>query len=155
VEFIAPSGSFDGNVKFSTGDGLAQAVYTHGPTPGAVTIRASTLAGEVVLEFTAVGEIGTPTTFRAISGDAQTGAVEETLPLPLRVRVLNEFGVGYPGVPVLWAAQGPGGLSATAGVTDASGYAEVAFTLGSEPGAHTVTANVEGFFPVTFTAVAN
>jgi hypothetical protein len=154
VEFSAPSGSFDQAVKLSGVDGKAQVVYTLGPNPGAVTIRASTLAGEVFVEFTALGEIGAAATFRAISGDQQTGLTGAALASPLRARVTNQYGVGVPGVVVDWSAQGRGLVSEAANETDGGGYAEVTFTLSPEPGPHTVTASVADFIPVTFTAVA-
>ena len=155
VEFSASSGSFDQAIKLSGNDGTARAVYTLGPSAGPVTIVASTKAGEIVVEFTAFAEMGEPAAFRAASGDQQTALVGEPLPQRLRVRVTNQHGVGLEGLAVSWTTHGKGELSETATETDGEGYAEVTLTLGPEPGAHTVTATVEGFFPVTFTALAN
>jgi hypothetical protein len=154
VEFSAASGSFDQSVKFSGADGRAQVVYTLGPTPGPVTIRATTKAGELVVEFTAFGEPGEPTTLRSVSGDGQTGVAGAPLPAPLRVRVTNQNGVGLPDVVVRWTVQGQGEVSDTSSSTDSAGYAQVTFTLGGEPGAHTVTATAGGLSSVTFTATA-
>jgi hypothetical protein len=155
VQFSAPSGTFDQAVKFSDFEGLARVTYTFGSTPGPVTITATTLAGEVKVEFTATAELGTPTTFRIISGNTQTGVAGAALATPLRVRLTNQYGVGLPGASVTWVvASGEGQLSETASVTDATGYAQVILTLGPTVGAQSVTASAAGLTAVTFTATA-
>ena len=53
VQFSAPSGTFDQPVKFSDAEGLVKVTYTLGSSPGPVAITASTLAGEVVVQFSA------------------------------------------------------------------------------------------------------
>ena len=154
VQFSAPSGGFDQAVRFSGADGLAQAIYTLGATPGPVTIAASTKAGEVVVNFTAFSELGAATTLRAISGNQQTAVAGAPLPAPLRVRVTNQYGVGVPDVTLQWTPQAQGEVSEQSNVTDATGHAQVTFTLGGEPGAQSVTVTTDGLTPVTFTATA-
>jgi hypothetical protein len=155
VQFSAPSGTFDQAVKFSDFEGLAKVTYTLGSTPGPVTITASTLAGEVTVRFTATAELGTPTAFRIISGNTQTGVAGAALGTPLRVRLTNGYGVGLPGAAVTWVVDAGGGqLSEAESTTDATGYAQVTFTLGSTPGAQSVTVSAAGLPAVTFTATA-
>ena len=88
------------------------------------------------------------------SGNQQSGVTGATLANPLRVRVRNQYGVGLPDVPVVWSVTGPGQISESANVTDATGYAQVTLTLGAEAVTHTVTASAAGLAPLTFTATA-
>jgi adhesin/invasin len=154
VQFSAPSGSFDQAVKFSDVEGLVKVTYTVGSTPGPITITATTLAGESKVEFTATAEPGPATQFTIISGNTQSAVVGSTLTNPLRVRVRNQYGVGLPGIPVTWTVEGQGQVSETSSVTDATGYAQVSFTLGEQAGADTVTASAAGLTALTFTATA-
>jgi hypothetical protein len=155
VQFSAPSGTFDQAVKFSDAEGLAKVTYTLGSAPGPVAITASTLAGEVVVQFSATVELGPPTSLRLISGNTQTGVAGTPLATPLRVRVTNPFNVGLPDHTVVWSvASGAGSVSETMSITDATGYAQVTFTLGPAAGAQSVTATSGSLTPVTFAATA-
>ncbi len=82
---------------------------------------------------------------RIVSGDNQSGPVQNPLPLPLVVQVLNATGVPVPNRPVVFTvAQNDGGVSATAAsgvgtpsasvTTDSNGQAQVYWTLGSHAG---------------------
>ena len=155
VQFSAPTGTFDNAVKFSDAEGLAKVTYTLGIVPGPVAITASTLAGEVVVPFTATVQLGPPTALRIISGNTQTGVAGATLATPLRVRVTNQYSVGLPDQTVTWSvASGAGSVSEAASITDATGYAQVTFTLGPAAGAQSVSVASGALAPVTFGATA-
>ena len=92
-----------------------------------------------------------PASIPIVSGDNQVGALGETLPEALVVRVVNATGVGVPGVVVIFAVvEGSATLSATETVTDEDGRAGVAITLGDEAGRVVVRASVPGAPPVEF-----
>jgi hypothetical protein len=90
---------------------------------------------------TLTGAEGSPVTFSAAAlfrpgmtatiagGNRQTGQVASQLPIPLRVRV-QTFGPTNAGVTVNWSAD-EGALSSTSSITDADGYAETQWTLGT------------------------
>lgn len=88
-------------------------------------------------------------------GNGQSGAAGAVLPQPVKVRVTDAGGRGVAGAEVAWTiASGGGSVSASRSATDASGIAEVDWTLGSAAGANTLVASVAGLTPVTFTATA-
>jgi plastocyanin len=92
----------------------------------------------------------------ANSGDAQTGTVGQPLALPLRV-VVTESGAASAGASVTWSTSAIGGsVNPASAVTDASGIAGTAWTLGSVSGTQTAAASLSGATgsPVTFTATA-
>jgi hypothetical protein len=106
--------------------------------------------GDLVLP----GDAGPPADLRLVSGDDQSAAAGAELPDPLRVRLVDEQGVGVSGT-VSWVV-GMGGGSVTPGSveTGADGLAEARWTLGPSPGANTVSAVVSGLPVVTFSASA-
>ena len=90
-----------------------------------------------------------------ISGAGQQASGGESLAHPLVVAAIDANGTPMPGVPVTFTVtQGNGELSTTTATTDANGRAETTFTLGSDPGTHSVRASGTGGSPVTFIAVA-
>ena len=96
-----------------------------------------------------------PHTLRKLSGDNQQGLAGEQLAAPFVVSVLDEDAAGIAGAVVTFSVTAGGGtLSTSTATTDANGRARSTLTLGSEPGANTVSATVEGLEPVTFTATA-
>ncbi len=101
----------------------------------------------------------TPTTITSVSGDLQSGTVNQLLPQPLIVRVTDNFAAPVAAVAVSWAVTAGGGtLSTAATQTDAQGQASVTWTLGSAPGTsnNSVQASASGLTgsPVRFTASA-
>ena len=91
------------------------------------------------------------------SGDGQTAQVGTLLPNPLRVLVTLSS-APQAGKTVTWAATGTGAsVNPTTSVTDASGIATTAWTLGTAAGAQSATATLAGATgsPVTFTATAS
>ena len=88
-----------------------------------------------------------------ISGDNQQGPAGGTLENPLIVEVRDATDRGLRGVDVTFAVTaGDGSLSDTTVTTGPTGQAESWFTLGRQPGTHTVQASVEG---LSQTAVFN
>jgi hypothetical protein len=80
------------------------------------------------------------------------------LPNALAVKVADADGTGLAGVSVTWAVtSGGGGLSTSAGTTDAVGIALCVLTLGTATGSNSVSATVAGMASipaVTFSATA-
>ena len=110
----------------------------------------------VILEFSAADN------FILVSGDGQTGIVDEMLPAPLRVGVLTSESTPAPGVTVTFQVTSGGGIfpanSSTQQivVTDQDGLADLYWTLGPTVGSQTVEASGAGLAgsPIQFTAIA-
>jgi plastocyanin len=103
---------------------------------------------------------GTPPTTTAIakasaSGDGQSGVVAQPLANPIQV-VVTDGGTPAAGVTVGWSTTTPGATLAATSVTDASGLASNAWTLGTVAGSQTAQASLSGASgsPVSFTATA-
>jgi hypothetical protein len=142
--------------------GLASTVLTLGTTPGTNTVMASApvTAGSPVT-FTATGlpsgGTGIPSTLTVNSGNGQTGATGQQLPLPLVVRIADASGNAVAGVAVAFAVTAGGGtLSAGSVVTNSLGLAQTTWTLGPAVGTNTVVASSTSLPGVTatFTATA-
>ena len=95
-----------------------------------------------------------PTTLVKISGTAQQGVVNTTLPLLFVVEVRDQQNRAFAGVPVTFSVTANGGrLSATTATTDLNGRAQAHLTLGQTPGTNTVRVTAtEISQPVQFTA---
>ena len=103
----------------------------------------------------------TPTTLVVVSGDNQTGTVNQELAAALLVQVNDQSGSPMANVAVGFAVTQGGGLVAAPSVTTAGdGRASTNWTLGTTVGANTVTATVTsvpsltGTFSATGTADA-
>ncbi|MDE0297677.1 MAG: leucine-rich repeat domain-containing protein [Candidatus Poribacteria bacterium] len=96
----------------------------------------------------------TPHRIRIVSGNDQGGLPGTALDKPFVVKVLDERGTAFEGVPVTFTVTAGGGtLSVTNTTTDANGRAESVLTLGPNPGTNTVTVSVAGIQEgQTFTA---
>ena len=91
------------------------------------------------------------------NGNNQSAAVNQTLPQPLVVAVLDQSSSPISGVIVNWAVTAGGGtLSASSVATNAQGLSAVTWTLGPGAGAQSATASIFGLTgsPVTFAAIA-
>ena len=91
-----------------------------------------------------------------IAGNGQAAIIDDTLPMALRVRAVNEADAGVAGVGVRWTAAG-GGLVLFDSITDPQGEVVATWVLGPTVGAQTATATVVGqmIAPLTFSATAN
>jgi hypothetical protein len=80
---------------------------------------------------------------RAIRGDGQVAARGAALPMALTTRITDDLGRPVAGVVVTFEViDGNGRLSSATAATNASGLAEVTFTLGSTPGRNAVRASI-------------
>jgi len=97
-----------------------------------------------------------PASLAKVGGDTQTATPSATLPIPLRVRVLANDGLGVRSVPVAFRAIDAGAsVSVNTVATDSLGFAEVVGTLGPALGTQTFEAQVASVAtPITFTATA-
>ncbi len=81
-------------------------------------------------------------TIEVVSGDGQSGAVDSGLDDPLVVEVRDGFGTPAEDVDVVFSAQDGGSATPAAAVTDASGQASTAWTLGPSAGSQTLIAEL-------------
>jgi hypothetical protein len=93
-----------------------------------------------------------PAALQAVAGDGQTGEVNQSLALPLRVRVVTTDGVGVGNVPVRWSHVS--GAVDKSVVSDQNGFAETTWQLDTIAGDQHAVAVVEGLSSVSFTATA-
>jgi adhesin/invasin len=140
-------------------DGRAQTAFTLGSTAGInrIEARAAGLTGSPVV-FTASGTVGTATKIELVSGNAQTGTVNTTLPQPLVVRVTDATNNPIQGFLVAFEiATGNGQALTQSASTNAQGLAQTAFRLGTIAGANSILARAAGLSgsPRTFAATGN
>jgi hypothetical protein len=155
VTWRASAGTIVPATSATDGTGIASAVWTLGTEPGPMTAT-STIAGAQ----------GSPVSFRATAvpprltatavgnSSSQTGVVGTALAAPLRIQV--QFGgVPQAGVSVHWSTPSGSVLPAD-GTTDAGGFAEAAWTLGTAARLLSASATVDGLSgaPVGFVAQA-
>ena len=143
-------------------EGQASAIWTLGFL--ATTQTVSAVAGDTTVSpaerrvtFSATA-IGVANRLELVSGDNQTALTDDSLSLPLVVRLVNENGVGIGGVGVYWLSNGGHVFPRGSPLTDADGYARATWIAGLSAGAQTASANVYDFvtpgplFSVQFTA---
>ena len=134
--------------------GRMQARWTLGNKTGPQSALAS-LAGTTPLPFAASALAATPSVAAIETGDGQTQAINNTLPLPLVVKVTDSFGNPVAGVPVNWStAGGSGSVVVANNTTDATGRSTALWTLGVTAGPMTALANVSGQPILQFKATA-
>ena len=96
------------------------------------------------------------TNIAVVSGNLQIATPGTLLPLPVVVKVADAFGNGVSGRAVTFAiTTGGGSLGTTATTTDATGSASTTWTLGSGPGAQTITITSAGLAGSPLTASSN
>jgi hypothetical protein len=145
-------GSVDPAAVLTGEDGLASTTWTVGGGLGEQTASASLAELEPAIFQANVGP-GAPAGVFAVSGDGQEAGVEEPLPEPLVVEVIDAFENSVPGVEVAWSV-GSGTIDPAESVTGEDGRTQAVWTLGEAPGTVTATATVEGLEPAEFTAEA-
>jgi hypothetical protein len=92
-----------------------------------------------------------PSSLQKISGDGQSAPVNDELPLPLKVRVVDQYGNGVSGITVEWrTCDGVGDYDTP---TDVEGYASAFQPTGPTPGEFCAmaTSQVLAASPVQFT----
>jgi adhesin/invasin len=130
--------------------------WTLGTTPGANTLSATSgsLSGSPVT-FHATGTVGSATTIALSAGDGQPATVGTRVATDPTVLVTDAHGNPVQGASVTFAVvSGGGSTTAASATTDASGIATVGWTLGTTPGANTLSATSGSLSgsPVTFHA---
>ena len=129
--------------------GRAEATLTLTSEPEIYQVEASVVGFPSLTQtFTAtaaceVPSPPTPTTLSMVSGNNQSGEINESLTQPLVVGVLDQEGKPLQETAVTFAiTAGNGRLSATRETTNVSGDARTTLTLGSDPGTYLVKASV-------------
>jgi len=149
-------GGVSASTTTTAADGTTSVQWTLGGTAGAQHAFATVdgLAGSPVT-FSATATAGAASGVSIVSGDNQSGPVSTELPNDLVVQVLDASRNPVPSVAVAWVVgAGGGSVTPTTSVTDASGRTSAAWTLGSSPGANSVSAVVSGIGVVEFHATA-
>lgn len=149
---LAGGGSFVAASSATDQAGLGQAVFRLGNTTGTNRLSA-TVGSQPPVIFTLTATAAPASQLRAASGNNQSGVAGAPLAAPLVAIVTDAVGNPKAGVTVTFTvASGGGSLSATSGITDASGQASVQWTLGSGTGPQAVVATSPGLPAVTFNA---
>jgi len=91
-----------------------------------------------------------------VSGNAQSGTVGTSVPLPLTVTALEPYsGSTFPGVTVTFTDGGKGGtFNPPSAVTDLSGSASTSYQLPTKSGSYTLTASAASYSAGLFTETA-
>ncbi|HUG28078.1 MAG TPA: hypothetical protein VMK53_07240 [Gemmatimonadales bacterium] len=147
VTFTVASGggSLSSATVVSNADGQASVTWKLGTTAGVQTVVAAS-PGLPAVTFTANATANQATSVAIVSGNNQVGSPGVTLPLPLRIRVLDEFGNGVPGVAVTFTTTAADGTIAPLSVlTGPDGFAEAKWTLGPAGGLKTAVVSAAGF----------
>jgi len=157
VAWSAEGGGSVSAATTTTGqDGRTSVERTLGATAGTQRTLAtvSGLAGSPVA-FVHTATAGAASSVSIVSGDDQTGPVSTELPQQLVIEALDAQSNPVPGVAVTWVI-GVGGGSVTPATsnTDQTGRTAAAWTLGTAPGANTVSAVVSGIGVAEFSATA-
>jgi hypothetical protein len=155
VTWRASAGLIVPAIGVTDGTGMASAVWTLGSEPGPMTAT-SAIAGArgSSVSFRATATPPSLTATAVGSSASQTGVVATALAAPLRIQVLSG-GVPKAGVSVHWSSP-YGSLQPTDDTTDAGGFAEARWTLGTVARFVTAAATVDGLTgaPVAFVAQA-
>lgn len=154
ITFAASDGgSFSPSTVTTDAAGNAAAQWTLGSVAGTQTATMS--IGSVSVTTTATATTGTAALLGIVSGNAQAGIAGDPLAQPLVVRVADANSNPVAGVSVTWAAGSQcGAVSPASSTTDASGFAQSNWTLGSSGRLCSggVTATAAGGAAAQFTA---
>ena len=154
VTLSSTAGTLGETSGVSGDNGLLQTNFTTGTKAGidSVTVTVAGVPTPAVFAFTAIA--ADPATLAIVAGNDQTAAAGASLQADLAVQVLDKYGNPVPNAPVIWTADA-GQVSNSSVTTDASGIAQVLFTLPATPGTDTVVAVVGTAPPADFTEIAN
>jgi adhesin/invasin len=107
VTWVAATGGGSVNPaeSITNADGRAAASRTLGITPGTetTTATATLTGGSTTVTFTLTATVGGPTQMTMDAGQDQVDTVGHTLPIPLAVRVADDFNNPVAGVLISWA----------------------------------------------------
>jgi adhesin/invasin len=155
VTFAVDSGggAVTGSIDTTDATGMATVGdWTLGTLAGTNKLKAS--AAGLTRTFSATGVAGAPSQLTRIAGDSQSAPVGAAVATDPAVRAVDQYGNSVAGVSVTFSVSGGGGgVTGAAQLTNAAGVATVGgWTLGTAVGANTLTANMSGVTPVSFTA---
>jgi hypothetical protein len=162
-EVTSGGGAIAESLSYTDVTGRASAIWTLGVEGLTQTMQAgvsqnplNSPASMPSVIFTAAAN-GAATVLLLVAGDNQAAMVVDTLPVPLRVRAVNQAGNGVPGVRVAWAAAHVGNVFPSESLTDVQGEATASWVLGGTVGIQEATATATGLSgsPRSFSATAN
>jgi hypothetical protein len=140
VTFAPTTGSGSVTIATAVSDstGSAKVTWTLGTATGhdSLTVASGVLTPVSVVATVTAGPAATVT---VVAGNNQTAVSGSTLPIPLAVRVIDQFGNLAANATVAWTAGG-GTVSSATSISDSNGIAQVAYTLAGRAGAQNVTA---------------
>ena len=139
-------GSLSSEMPMTNSNGQAESSLTFGATPGMSTIEVNAEGISQKVVFSAEASFPpTPTTLSIVSGDNQSGLINEALTNPFLVEVRDQYHDPLEGVTVTFVVSAGGGsMSDTSVDTNTNGLAQSTLTPGSERGTNTVEVSVEG-----------
>jgi adhesin/invasin len=155
---VSGGGSTNPTSGVTDAGGLAQTTRTlpAGAGSGSTTATATGPNGPLTAVFAVTAANAGPAQIVKVSGDGQTAPASSTLPNPIRVQVLDALSVGVANVTVSFTTGNGGSFPGGASIqTDAQGFAQTTWRLGSGAGQQSAQAAVGGPAPATFTATAS
>jgi len=144
VSFSAEAGTVSPTNANTGADGTVSTEWTLGTTAGSYAVTASVTGVGSPAQFNATAAAGAADVLVLVSGDDQNGFPNTALSNPIVVQVQDEYGNAVAGVTVSFSVLSGGGSITLSAVSDADGYAEATWTLGTEIGANTAQASVTG-----------
>jgi len=136
------AGSVSASTLTTDASGQVSVTWTLGTVAGTDTLAVQ--AGSLpVLDVVATATPDVPVGLVVVTGDAQTAPAGSTLPGPMTVIALDQYGNAVPNVTVTFADDANGTLAATTVTTDANGTASDTITLGPAAGTDDITASIQ------------
>jgi Bacterial Ig-like domain (group 1) len=148
---ISVSGGSVEPVSASDPNGIVQPQSWTVPQTAGTQYVELAVTGGGVSRVTVEAVADAPSSLQKISGDGQSAPVNDELPLPLVVRVVDQYGNGVSGITVEWrTCDGIGDYNTP---TDVQGYASAFQQTGPTPGEFCAMASSSGLVgsPVQFT----
>ena len=150
---VSGGGSLGSPSATANGSGHAQSTLTLPTAAGTVRVRASAAGVSAPVEFTITATAAAAASLAIISGNNQAAVAGSVLPLPLLMKVSDQYGNPVAGVVVAFEVTSGGGSVSQASVTTGSnGQAQVNWTLGAVEGTNIARASLAALDPVAFTA---
>jgi adhesin/invasin len=146
-------GSFSTTLIGSDTSGLASVAYTLPAAPASVIVTAAA-PGMASVSFNETAVTGSAALFNKVSGDFQAAKAGSPLPLPLVVKVTDQYGNPVSGVAVTFDDAAAGGAFSSNPITDGSGSASVGYTTPPVSQSISITASVPSLISVVFNETA-
>ncbi len=124
-------------------DGKTRVLYTLGTRSGTNVVVATIPGTATSVTFTSAALTGAPRNIASVSGNGQSGIVNQPLAAPFVAAVSDLYGNPVAGATVDWrVTAGAGNLSTAQTFTGANGQTQVSFVLGTVSGNNVITAVV-------------